>query len=74
MALERFIGRGPELQRAAAVRGSSPRTMDEHFADLFASYGSLAAERLDRPAVAAVPGVAHLSPELAMARAAARVR
>jgi len=41
-ALERFIGRGPELQRAAAVRSRLARTMDEHFADLFARYEQLA--------------------------------
>ena len=70
----RFIDRGPELQRAAAVRASRPRTMDEHFADLFASYGSLVAERIDRPAALSAPGVPHLSPELALARASARVR
>jgi alpha-1,6-mannosyltransferase len=73
-ALERFVLRGPELQRAAAVRASSPRTMDEHFADLFAGYERLAAQRVDRPAALAVSAVAHLSPELALARASARVR
>ena len=36
-----FIERGPELQRAAAVRRLA-RTMDEHFADLFARYEALA--------------------------------
>ena len=40
--IERFIDRGPELQRAAAVRASHVRTMDEHFADLFARYEQLA--------------------------------
>jgi alpha-1,6-mannosyltransferase len=74
LALERFMGRGPELQRAAAVRASSPRTMDEHFADLFARYESLAAERIDRPAAVASSAVAQLSPELALARAIARGR
>ena len=74
LAIERFIARGPDLQRAAAVRASSPRTMDEHFADLFARYESLAAERLERPAAVAAPVVAHPSRELALARAAARVR
>ena len=39
-AIERFIARGPELQRAAAVRSSSVRTMDEHFAELFSRYGA----------------------------------
>jgi len=37
-AIDRFIDRGPELQRAAAARASHVRTMDEHFADLFARY------------------------------------
>lgn len=40
-AINRFIDRGPELQRAAAVRASHVRTMDEHFADLFARYQGL---------------------------------
>jgi alpha-1,6-mannosyltransferase len=37
-----FVERGPELQRAAAVRASRVRTMDEHFAELFARYEALA--------------------------------
>jgi alpha-1,6-mannosyltransferase len=41
-AIGRFIRRGPELQRAAAVRSRLARTMDEHFADLFARYEQLA--------------------------------
>jgi len=41
-AIARFIDRGPELQRAAAVRASRVRTMDEHFAELFARYEALA--------------------------------
>jgi alpha-1,6-mannosyltransferase len=40
-AIRRFIRRGPELQRAAAVRSRLARTMDEHFADLFARYEQL---------------------------------
>lgn len=40
-AIARFINRGPELQRAAAVRASRSRTMDEHFAELFARYEEL---------------------------------
>lgn len=40
-AILRFIDKGPELQRAAARCASNPRTMDEHFADLFARYRSL---------------------------------
>src|SRR3954447_14269089 len=41
-AIGRFIRRGPELQRAAAVRSRLVRTMDEHFDDLFARYEELA--------------------------------
>jgi alpha-1,6-mannosyltransferase len=44
-AIARFVNRGPEFQRAAATRASSSRTMDEHFADLFASYRELAPEQ-----------------------------
>ena len=40
-AIARFVSRGPELQRAAAVRASRSRTMDEHFAELFGRYESL---------------------------------
>lgn len=41
-AIAGFIDRGPELQRAAAARSSRVRTMDEHFAALFARYEQLA--------------------------------
>lgn len=41
-AIAGFVERGPELQRAAAVRASRVRTMDEHFAELFAGYEALA--------------------------------
>jgi alpha-1,6-mannosyltransferase len=44
-AIGRFIRRGPELQRAAAVRSRLVRTMDEHFADLFARYEELAPQQ-----------------------------
>jgi alpha-1,6-mannosyltransferase len=48
-ALERaivdFVDRGPELQRAAAARATQVRTMDEHFAELFARYRALAPAR-----------------------------
>jgi alpha-1,6-mannosyltransferase len=37
-AITHFVERGPELQRAAAIRASSVRTMREHFAELFALY------------------------------------
>ena len=45
-AIGRFIDRGPELQRAAAARSSRARTMDEHFADLFARYNALGPKHL----------------------------
>ena len=41
-AIVRFIKRGPELQRAVAVRSRVVRTMEEHFADLFTRYAELA--------------------------------
>src|SRR3954451_895568 len=37
-AIDRFIDRGPELQRAAAARASQVRTIDEHFAELSERY------------------------------------
>jgi alpha-1,6-mannosyltransferase len=67
-AIERFIDRGPELQRAAAVRGSQVRTMDQHFAELFARYAQIAPAPVYQP-VGTVPMNA---PELALARSALR--
>ena len=58
-----FIDRGPELQRAAAVRASQVRTMDEHFAELFARY-----ETLSRPLHPILP----IERELRRARVATR--
>jgi alpha-1,6-mannosyltransferase len=73
-AIVRFLDRGPELQRAAAVRASRPRTMDEHFADLFAHYEALAPERVLQPAAfaAAVSAVPQFEPlhAVALARSA----
>lgn len=62
-----FIDRGPELQRAAAVRASKVRTMDEHFSELFARYEGLGPHRVPTtaPAVHAIGGPAG---ELALAR------
>ena len=40
-----FMDRGPELQRAAAARACQVRTMDEHFAELFARYAQMGARR-----------------------------
>ena len=68
-AIERFIDRGPELQRAAAVRASNVRTMDEHFSELFARYAEIAPVPAYQPAPAlALAG----SPEIALARSAVR--
>ena len=75
-AIERFVARGPELQRAAAVRASHPRTMDEHFADLFARYQALAPERTLQPAARAVAGAAaqlEPMPQVALARSGFRL-
>jgi alpha-1,6-mannosyltransferase len=64
-AIGRFIDRGPELQRAAATRASRGRTMDEHFAELFARYEALAPQRALQPAARL-----EVVPELALARSA----
>jgi alpha-1,6-mannosyltransferase len=40
-AIGRFLERGPELQRALAARAFHVRSMDEHFAELFARYAAL---------------------------------
>jgi alpha-1,6-mannosyltransferase len=70
-AIERFVRRGPELQRAAAVRSSSLRTMDEHFAELFARYEVLASQHCSQPALSAVDvGMAYLEAIPAFAVAA----
>lgn len=68
-AIERFIERGPELQRAAAVRASRVRTMDEHFAELFERYAAIAPTPVFQPAATPVS-----LPELAFARTAAPLR
>jgi alpha-1,6-mannosyltransferase len=73
-AIARFVHRGAELQRAVAVRASRPRTMEEHFADLFAHYQALSPDRVPRPAeIAQGMLAAHLEPatELALARTGA---
>jgi len=76
-AIARFIDRGPELQRAAAARASRPRTMDEHFADLFAHYEALAPQPSLQPAAlaiggSAVPQLVEPLGEIALARSAIR--
>jgi alpha-1,6-mannosyltransferase len=63
-AITRFIDRGPELQRAAAARSSRGRTMDEHFAELFARYETLAPQHIVKPAVRLAVG--DVTPELAL--------
>jgi alpha-1,6-mannosyltransferase len=65
-AIGRFIERGPELQHAAAVRSVRVRTMDEHFADLFARYATMAPQHV-QPAAAPYPLVG----DMALARSAA---
>jgi alpha-1,6-mannosyltransferase len=66
-AIGRFLDRGPELQRAAAVRASQVRTMEEHFAELFARYQALAPQHVAQPAWG---DMADSSAELALARSA----
>jgi alpha-1,6-mannosyltransferase len=69
-AIGRFIDRGPELQHAAAVRACRIRTMDEHFADLFARYEALGAQHVAQPAVRLDLGLGEAAGELALARSA----
>lgn len=68
-AIERFIDRGPELQRAAAVRASKVRTMDEHFAELFARYSRIASAPAYIPAATLSRGGIA---EVALARSVVR--
>lgn len=63
-ALERFIDRGPQFQRAAAARASRVRSMDEHFADLFGKYEELS----HAPALRPVLDIPAPLGELALAR------
>jgi alpha-1,6-mannosyltransferase len=71
-AIARFIGRGAELQRAAAVRASQVRTMDQHFAELFARYAQITPAPAFRPATAGAAFAAP--PEMALARSVAAER
>ncbi len=66
-AISRFIDRGPELQRAAAARSSRGRTMDEHFAELFARYEVLASRQVLQPAARLDFAVGNAAPELGLA-------
>jgi alpha-1,6-mannosyltransferase len=68
-AIERFVDRGPELQRAAAARASHVRTTDEHFAELFARYAQIACTPAHQPAAAISSGA---MPEVALACSAVR--
>ena len=65
-AINRFMDRGPELQRAAAVRASHVRTMDEHFAELFARYEGLVPQHAVRPAMPLELPVTATNAELAI--------
>jgi alpha-1,6-mannosyltransferase len=67
-AIARFVDAGVELQRAAAVRHSSVRTIDEHFAELFERYAGLGPAPW--PAAASIPVEAFPAgvPALALAR------
>jgi alpha-1,6-mannosyltransferase len=68
-AVDRFVESGPELQRAAAARASHVRSMDEHFAELFARYEQLA----PAPAYQPIPAdPVSAIPALALARSAVR--
>ncbi len=73
-AIARFVNRGPELQRAAAVRASRPRTMDEHFCDLFARYARLGSQEEHRPAAAAAQAPTQMEPVPAVALARSGLR
>jgi alpha-1,6-mannosyltransferase len=50
-AITAFVQRGPELQRALAARNSDVRTIDEHFAELFARYSKLEEGRSAKSAI-----------------------
>src|SRR5258708_3777906 len=67
-AIRRFIDRGPELQRASAVRSSRVRTMDEHFADLFARYEALVPKHVAQASARMEIAVGDSAGELALAR------
>jgi alpha-1,6-mannosyltransferase len=64
-AIIRFVERGPELQRAAAIRASRVRTMDEHFCELFARYEALGGHQWVQPALRIDPGLGETAAQLA---------
>jgi alpha-1,6-mannosyltransferase len=70
-AIDRFIERGPELQRAAATRSSRVRSMDEHFAELFARYERLGPHRVGQQPARQHVGIGDSAPALALAHSAA---
>jgi len=51
-AIDQFVDRGVALQRQRAIAAAGVRTMDQHFAALFAQYAALAPS-VDRIAIAA---------------------
>ena len=63
-AIDNFIEGGPAFQRAAAVRGCRARSMDDHFAELFACYAALSG--LPEAVPAAQPAEASVQSELAL--------
>lgn len=68
-AIRRFIDSGVELQRAAAVRACRVRTIDEHFAELFARYEALTPQISVQPATRFDIAAGESAPEPALARA-----
>lgn len=76
VAIASFIDRGAQLQRAAAARASRIRTMDDHFADLFARYSQLVHVPALEPVLESGCGVEGAAPVpgLAVARSAVRAR
>jgi len=66
-AICRFIDHGPEFQRAAAVRASRVRTIDDHFSELFARYEMLSPRPAAQPAFS--PAMTETA-DLALARSA----
>ena len=71
-AIGSFIDRGPSRQRIAALRACRVRTMDDHFAELFARYEALGGRCWAQPVSRANCMAGELSGELALARSAAR--
>jgi alpha-1,6-mannosyltransferase len=65
-AINRFVDRGPQLQRAAAVRASHVRTMDEHFGELFARYQTLVPQHVVRPAARLEIAIGDVAPAAAL--------